>query len=116
MMKLLLLLLTFSAPIYADPPTVDKTARMTEIETKYHVQIVGILRHGKTEYWVFMEHQTETGTALDGFPVVIPKNGSDHDMEIATIAAENCAAFYETELKEALPSDAGASIKEQSQF
>jgi hypothetical protein len=101
-MKLLLALLLL-ASTHVDPlKTEDKTRRMAQIEAKYNVEIVGILRtSGRADYWIFMESQPTT--TFGRVPIVIPKDGTDHDMEIARTAAENCAAYYDSEIRRAKP-------------
>ncbi len=103
--------LAFTPPANsADPPSVVKSIRMTQLEDKFNVKIVGILRTPSGDFWVFMEHQD--GTLLNMFPVVIKKDASNHDMEVARVAAENVASFYESEMLKAKahPSPAGTTF------
>ena len=100
-MKLLFaLFLTFASTVHADPLLADKTPRMAAIETKYHMRMAGILRTPEqSDYWTFMI--TEPATTFRAYPVVVPKDASDHDVDVAIIAASHCAVFYETNLKAA---------------
>jgi hypothetical protein len=106
-MKPLLLTLASLATLASIPITptpipqlkIVKTIRMTQLEDRFHVQIVGVLRDSDTDYWVFMERQI--GISFDRIPVVIKEGGSDHDMEVARVAAENCASFYEVQIQKA---------------
>ena len=101
-MKLLLILLTLAGPVYSDPMKAeDKTKRMGQIETKYHVTIAGILRTDHEDYWIFMESMPST--TFGRLPIVILANSTDHDFVVARIAAENCAAYYDTEITRAKP-------------
>jgi hypothetical protein len=97
-MKLLLLALFAALSAHADPLEVDKTQRMAEIEQKYHMAMAGILRTpGRTDCWVFMI--TEPGISFSTYPVTVVKDSTDHDVDVAIIAASHCAVFYESNMK-----------------
>lgn len=100
-MKLLLVLLTLATALHADPPNPDrKTRRMVQIEAKYNVAFHGILRTDAHEdYWIFMESQPLT--TFGRLPIVISSTGTDHDFEVARVAAENATAFSDAEIRRA---------------
>jgi hypothetical protein len=96
-MKLLLLFLAFTLPTHADPLWADKTARTNQIERKYHMEFDAILRIHGVDYWVFMCADKEA--LFDHFPVVVLHDSDDHDVDVAIIAARNCASFYDAQFK-----------------
>lgn len=96
-MKLLLILLTLAGPVYSDPlKTEDKTKRMAQLEKKFNCTIAGILRSDHQDFWIFMEAQSTT--TFGRVPIVVLSTATDHDMEVARVAAENCAAYYDSEI------------------
>jgi len=97
-MKLLFLLLTLTSSLHADPPPeVTKSPRMAAIEEKYHMELVGILRAEKSDYWVFLELAPES--LFKCYPVVVPHDALDRDIDVARVAAEKVASFYDSGLK-----------------
>jgi hypothetical protein len=90
--------LTFPATLRTtEPETIDKTPRMAEIETKYHVKIVAVIRVSGVDNWCFMVKAE--GCRFTQFPVVTPENSTDAEFEVAVVAAENVAVWYEANMK-----------------
>jgi hypothetical protein len=82
----------------ADTINVEKpTKRMAQIESKYNAHILCIMRDAvkHVDYWIFMILSSDR--LFNVLPVAVPKDCTDHDMEIAIDSALNCADFYETE-------------------
>jgi hypothetical protein len=100
MIKLALFLLAFTLPVSPPPEKLeDKPPRMLAIEKEFHVNMITILRTPQGDFWVFMQHQS--GTLFAFYPVVIPKDATNHDVNVAQFAAQSCAAYYESALKHA---------------
>jgi hypothetical protein len=77
---------------------VEKTPRMAEIAAKYHMELAGILRTPLGEYfWCYMTQ--DISTRYDHFPVVVPPEATDAEVDVAIIAAKHCAQFYEANLQ-----------------
>lgn len=84
MRVLLVLLIAVSA--YAGDVQ-DKTPRMAAIEKTFGLRMAAVLSDGSMKKWVFVSPST---TITEFFPVLVPVNATDRQVELAKLAAQFC--------------------------